>query len=88
MRTTSSPSDARYRASCALAPDQLGVRVVAERLLELLARDRELERRQVRAGEEADQVGRREAEAAVLGAHSSIVAREVGCSYGRVTAAA
>jgi hypothetical protein len=66
----------------ALAADQLGVRVVAERPLELLARHRELERRQVRAGEEADQVGRREAEAATLGAHSSIVAPGVAVLTG------
>ena len=45
-----------------LAPDEVSVRVVPEGLLELAARDGELERRQVLARQEGVEVGRREAE--------------------------
>ncbi len=54
----------------ALAADELGVRVVAEGLRQLVEGDGDLERGQVRAGEKRRQVGRREAQpATVVNAH-------------------
>ena len=50
----------------ALTADQFGVRVVAERLRQLVERDRDLERRQVRAGEEGVQVRGRETQAGTI----------------------
>ena len=54
----------------AFAPDQLGLRVVSVRSRERAARDRRLERGQVRAGKKRRQVGRREGQpATVINAH-------------------
>ena len=52
-----------------LPPNEIPVRIVSERLRNLAAHDGELERRQVRAGEEPDQVGRREDELGVTLLH-------------------
>ena len=52
-----------------LAADQLGLLVLDVRPLELAARVRERERRQVLAGEEGRDVGRREVQAVGVKAH-------------------
>src|SRR5205814_3139578 len=53
----------------ALTADELGVRVVAVGPPELPPRDGELEARQVRARQEADEIGGRERQAAVARVH-------------------
>ncbi len=68
-----SPSEARYAASCSspLRRIRSACAFTPERLLELPARDGDLQRRQVRAGEERRQVRRREQQpAAVVHAHA------------------
>jgi hypothetical protein len=59
----------------ALAADQVSVEVDTERLRELAARDGELQRRQVRAGEERIEVGGGQREAVSALAHIPTLAR-------------
>jgi hypothetical protein len=62
----------------ALAPDQVGLRVVDLRPADIAASDADLEVRQVRAGEVVRQVSRREAKRPVPGKLHAIEYRPVG----------
>ena len=70
-------SPSRYRSSCSspLRLDDLGVEVLAERLLELAARDGQLEHRQVWAGQEGVEVRGGEYETVSALAHPLTLAR-------------
>ena len=74
-------SEVRSLVLLALAADELSVRVVPERLLELAARDGELERRQVRAGDEVREARRREAGASNVNHRQQIMPPSLSTYY-------
>ncbi len=65
-----------------LPEDEIAVRGVEVRLLELAARDGQRQRRQVRAGEMGRQVGRREGQRVVENAHTMSIGTPAEAPYG------
>ncbi len=86
MRTIVRPAaSSRARYACLvlvpLPEDEVAVRGVEVRLLELAARDGQRQRRQVRAGEMRREVGRRESECVVENAHTTSIGPRAAVPY-------